>query len=251
MFSNICRSRHWNCRLCPKIRQTGKQTWKPTDNAIDKYTAIANEYLDSKPSRDLINSTDLSIIKKYSQYRSDKGIEFVVENFDAYVEATSLEEVSKFLLGIITDEAFIKAMQGDSNYVDLVDSMDEDPLKRAAAFERDRDPESRLLPENQRDYLEETFSSATSSESLDTTGIGGQDCEFMLSSSFNRNLLATVRRDVIALIYLRLWPNCKLDGWKDSWGAYNRLSSCQNQERSGQSMIACRTAFSKSYIAPG
>lgn len=154
--------------LMPKDTANWEANMEAYGNAIDKYTAIANEYLDSKPSRDLINSTDLSIIKKYSQYRSDKGIEFVVDNFDVYVEATSLEEVSKFLLGIITDESFIKAMQGDSTYVDLLDSIDEAPLKRAAAFERERDPESRLLPENQRDYLEETFSSATSSESPDT-----------------------------------------------------------------------------------
>lgn len=154
--------------LMPKDTANWEANMEAYGNAIDKYTAIANEYLDGKPSRDLINSADLSIIKKYSQYRSDKGIEIVVDNFDAYVEATSLEEVSKFLLGIITDEAFIKAMQGDSTYVDLIDSMDEDPLKRAAAFERERDPESRLLPENQRDYLEETFSSAASPESSDT-----------------------------------------------------------------------------------
>lgn len=55
----------------------------------------------------------------------------------------------------------------------------------------------------------------------------------------------------LTLIYLRLWLNGKLGGWKDCCEAHNQLSTNQGDERSGQSMIACRTAFSKSYCAPG
>lgn len=154
--------------LMPKDTVNWDANMEAYGNAIDKYTAITNEYLDSKPPTDLINSTDLSIIKRYSQYRKDKGVEFVLDNFDAYVDATSLEEVSRFLLAITSDEAFYKAMEGDSTYVDLIDSLEEEPLKRATAFERDRDPESGLLPENQRAHLAETYSSAIESQSPDT-----------------------------------------------------------------------------------
>lgn len=153
--------------LMPKDTANWKANMEAYGNAIDKYTAVTNEYLDSKPPNDLINSTDLSIIARYSQYRNDKGIAFVIDNFDAYVEATSIDEVSKMLLGRTSDEAFIKAMEGDSTYVDLIDSLEEEPLKRAAAFERDRDSDSPLLPENQRAHLAETYSSATQSQSSD------------------------------------------------------------------------------------
>ena len=147
--------------LMPKDTANWRANMEAYRKALDKYKAIMNEYLTSSPPKDLINSTDFSIIARYSAYRDDEGIEFIIDNFDAYVEATSLEGVSKFLLGIISDNAFIKAMEGDQSYVDLIDSLQEEPLERATAFERKRDPASLLLPENQRDRLAEVFSSAT------------------------------------------------------------------------------------------
>ncbi|MCY3884971.1 MAG: DUF255 domain-containing protein [Gammaproteobacteria bacterium] len=148
-------------KLMPRRADNWEEDMEALSNAESKYKAIANEYFESKSQENLVNSTDFTIIGYYCIYRKDKGFEFVINNFGEYVDATSLERVSNFVLNVITDNAFILAKQGDPTYVELVDLLEEEPLIEAAAFERSLDPESPRLPENQRDHLAETFASGT------------------------------------------------------------------------------------------
>ncbi len=153
--------------LMPKDVANWDANMEAYGKAQDKYTTIMNEYLESKSPKALINSNDFRIIASYAKYRSDKGVEFVIENFDAFVDATSLEEISGYVLGVIADNAFLKAMDGDSTYVDLIDSLEDEPFTRAVEFKRSVDPESYVLPEKLRADLSETFSYATQERDAD------------------------------------------------------------------------------------
>ncbi|MCY4142622.1 MAG: thioredoxin family protein [Gammaproteobacteria bacterium] len=147
--------------LMPKDIANWEENMRAYGNAQDKYTSIMNQYMTNKSPQDLINSTDFRIISRYAKYRNDKGVVFVIDNFEGFVDATSMEEVSGYLLAVIADNAFFRAMEGDPTYIELIDSLEEEPLKRATEFKRSVDRESGLLPENQREHLAVTFSEAT------------------------------------------------------------------------------------------
>lgn len=147
--------------LLPKDTANWEANMKAYGEAREKYTAITKEYLGSKSPKELINSKDLSVISNYCKNLDDLGIKLVTDHFDAYVEATSLAEVSGLLLEVVSYAAMIKAFEGDSSYADVLDLLEEEPLKRATAWRRGIDPESGQLPENQRDHLAEIFTSAT------------------------------------------------------------------------------------------
>ena len=153
--------------LLPKDYENWEANMEAYKKAQDKYTAITKDYLASKSPKDLINSRDLSIIRAYCRHPEDKGIELIMDNFDAFVEATSLQEVSGLLLEVYSYAAMTKAHEGDSAYVAVLDSFEEEPLKRATEYVRSVDPESDQLPENQRDWLTEIYSSMIEETSSD------------------------------------------------------------------------------------
>ena len=153
--------------LLPKDIANWQANMEAYGKLQDKYTAITNEYLESKSPEDLINSKDLSIIQAYCKNLDDLGIKLVMDNFETYVEETSLPEVSGLLLEVVSYTAMTKAFEGDSSYVKDLDSLEEEPLKRATVWRRSVDPESGQLPENQRDHLAEIFSSAKEEASSD------------------------------------------------------------------------------------
>ena len=146
--------------LLPKDLANWEANMEAYSKLQEKYTAITNEYLASKSSKDLINSRDLSIIHAYCKNLDETGIKLVIDNFDAYVDATSLQQVSGLLLEVVYYSAMTRAFEGDSSYIEVLDLLEEEPLKQAVAWRRSVDPESGQLPENQRDHLANIFSSA-------------------------------------------------------------------------------------------
>lgn len=154
--------------LLPKDMANWEANMKAYGAAREKYTAITKEYLDSKSTEDLINSKDLSIIRNYCKNLDDLGIRLVMENFDAYVDATSLSEVSGLLLEVVSYAAMTKAFEGDESYANVLDLFEEEPLKQAAEWRRGVDPDSGQLPENTRDHLAEMYSSAKEEASGDS-----------------------------------------------------------------------------------
>lgn len=153
--------------LLPKDYENWEANMEAYQKARDKYTAITEDYLASKSSKDLINSRDLSVIRAYCNEPEDAGVELLMDNFDAFVEVSSLQEVSSLLLEVYSYAALTKALEGDPSYIEVLEFFDEEPLKRATDYKRRVDPESGQLPENQRDHLAEVYSSTIDEQSSD------------------------------------------------------------------------------------
>ncbi|MYD44893.1 MAG: hypothetical protein F4W92_00860 [Gammaproteobacteria bacterium] len=147
------------------VRDLYMEAWGETQ---DKYTAIAQEYLASREPQDLINLQDFAIVKAYSNTLNDPGIELLLENFDAFVETTSMEQVSETVLKVALDTALLKVLAGDETYLDVIESLEEEPLKKATDWQRNINPESWHLPENMREPLKKSFNHVTESSSRDS-----------------------------------------------------------------------------------
>lgn len=154
-------------RLEVSLLPKGLENWEAYEKARNKYTAITADYLASKAPKDLINSRDFSVIRAYCQKPEDAGIELLMENFDAFVDVSSLQEVSSFLLEVYYYAALTKALEGDPSYIEVLEFFDEEPLKRATEYKRSVDPKSGQLPENQRGHLAEIYSSTINETSPD------------------------------------------------------------------------------------
>jgi len=141
---------------------------KAWGEAQEKYTAIAKEYLASRQPKDLINSRDFSIIKTYCKFLDDPGFRLLLDNFDAFVETISMKQVSVTVLSVASNTAEIKALEGDETYLDVIESLEQEPLKKAADWERNTFPKSWRLPENLRGELKKVFDSTKESSSLDS-----------------------------------------------------------------------------------
>lgn len=138
---------------------------KAWGEAQDKYTTIAREYLASCEPKDLINSRDFSIIKTYCKFLDDPGIKLVLEHFDAFVEATSMPQVSDTVLSVTVNTAYVKALEGDKTYLDVIGSLEEEPLKKAADWRRSSFPTASWLPEDLHGSLKKVFDSTKESSS--------------------------------------------------------------------------------------
>ncbi|MXW06865.1 MAG: thioredoxin family protein [Gammaproteobacteria bacterium] len=143
--------------VLPKNLDVNDLHMKAWGEAHDKYTAITQEYLASRGSEDLINERDFLIVKAYSKFLDDPGIKLVLDHFDAYVIVTSMEQVSATVLAVASDTAVVKALEGDETYLDVIDALEEEPLKKAADWQRSIHPASWYLPENQHERLKEIF----------------------------------------------------------------------------------------------
>ena len=141
---------------------------KAWGEAQDKYTAIAKEYLTSREPEDLINSRDFSIIKTYCKFLDDPGIRLLLDHFDAFVETTSMRQVSVTVLSVASNTAEIRALEGDETYLDVIESLEQEPLKKAADWERSILPKSGRLPENLRGELKKIFDSTKAFSSPDS-----------------------------------------------------------------------------------
>ncbi|MYD44895.1 MAG: hypothetical protein F4W92_00870 [Gammaproteobacteria bacterium] len=141
---------------------------KAWGDAHEKYTVIAKEYLASREPKDLINSRDFSIIKTYCKFFDNPGFKLVLDHFDAFVEATSMKQVSETVLTVAANTAEIKALKGDETYLDVIESLEEEPLTKAAEWLRSTFPKAWRLPENMRKHLKELFDKVTKSSNNDS-----------------------------------------------------------------------------------
>lgn len=118
-------------------------------NEADNYREIANEYFASRPHAELINETDARLVLhfRFSKPRGDELVEFVVDNFDRFLAVSSNAAVSQFVLDATLGAVSDAAHAGDVKYLEYLADLEEQPLKKAVDYERNRDPGSRLLPE--------------------------------------------------------------------------------------------------------
>ena len=118
----------------------------------EKYKTIASEYFASRPLAELINETDIQLVMHFytGDPRGDEIVEFVIDNYDEVLEVSSEAAMSQFILEATLTSAAETAQAGDEKFTEYIDALDSYPLSKAVDYERNRDPNSRMLPENLR-----------------------------------------------------------------------------------------------------
>jgi len=145
---------------------TDSQDLSTSDEPIpeaDNYSQIANEYFSSRPHSELINATDARLIMHYrfSEPRGEELVEFVIENYDAFLAVSSDSAMTQFVLDATLGAVATAARAGDEKFLNYVEALDVNPLKKAVDYERNRNPNSRLLPERIKYSWEADFLIAT------------------------------------------------------------------------------------------
>ena len=143
----------------------GALHWNTLGETQEKYTAIAREYLASQKPENLINSRDFLIIKAYSTTLDDPGIKLVLDHLDAFVKTTSKEQISDTVYDVAITTAQLKALEGDETYLDVIESLEEGPLRNAVDWQPSVDPDARRWLEHLREQLKDTFDNVTQSSS--------------------------------------------------------------------------------------
>lgn len=115
----------------------------------DNYTQIVDKYFASRPHSELINETDTRLIMyfRFSKPRGDELVEFVIENYNDFLAVSSDSAMSQFVLDATLGAVADAARAGDEKFLEYIAALDSDPLQKAVAYERNRDPNSSLLPE--------------------------------------------------------------------------------------------------------
>ena len=93
--------------------------------------------------------------------RSSRGedlVEFVIEHYDEFLAVSSESAMAQFSLNATLGAVADAARAGDEKFTDYINALEAEPLKRAVEYERNRYPDSNLLPERLRysweaDYL--------------------------------------------------------------------------------------------------
>ena len=129
----------------------------------DNYSQIANEYFGSRPYSALINEIDARLIMHYrfSKPRGEELVEFVIENYDAFVAVSSDSAMTQFVLDATLGAVADAARAGDEKFLEYIAALETEPLKKAVDYERNRNPNSRLLPERIKYSWEADFLIAT------------------------------------------------------------------------------------------
>lgn len=145
----------------PDLQKPENEETNPTE--ADNYRKIANEYFASRPHTELINETDARLVLhfRFSKPRGDELVEFVVDNYDRFLAVSSNAAMSQFVLDATLGAVADAARAGDVKYLEYLEDLEEQPLKKAVDFERNRDPGSRLLPERIKYSWEADFLIAT------------------------------------------------------------------------------------------
>ena len=113
---------------------------------------VAGGYFAGRDHSDLVNETDARLITTYwdKTPRGDALVEFVIDNYDAFVSVSSDAAMSQFVLGATWYAGLAAAELGDGSYRTFLDELGEEPLSKAVAYDLARDPESVLDPERMR-----------------------------------------------------------------------------------------------------
>ena len=100
--------------------------------ALDK---AADEYFSSREFSDLINLRDFTLIAHYKEKkpRGDPLVEYVIDNYDAFLAVAPEIALARFVLEINFYAALGAAEQGDEGYLAFLRDLD-GSLKRAAGL---------------------------------------------------------------------------------------------------------------------
>lgn len=111
--------------------------------ALDK---AADEYFSSREFSDLINLRDFTLIAHYKEKkpRGDPLVEYVIDNYDAFLAVAPEIALARFVLEINFYAALGAAEQGDEGYLAFLRDLD-GSLKRAADYIEGMEPDSNLL----------------------------------------------------------------------------------------------------------
>ena len=125
----------------------------------EKYKKIAVEYFASRPFEDLINETDARLVMHFHERtsRGDELVEFVLEQYEEFLAVTSESAMAQFTLNTTLGAVADAARSGDETFTTYIEALDTYPLSKAVEHERNRYPDSRLLPERMRYSWETDF----------------------------------------------------------------------------------------------
>ena len=124
-----------------------------------RMTPVFDAYFETKDKKALINATDFSVIASYKskQQRGDRAVEFVIDNYDAFAAVAPENALVAFVLESNYYTAQALALAGDEGYLKQLDMLNEDPLRKAAEFERSLDADSSLLRKSQEELFRPRF----------------------------------------------------------------------------------------------
>ena len=111
--------------------------------ALDK---AADEYFSARHYSELLNSRDFALIAHYKEKkpRGDPVVEFVIDNYDAFLEVAPEITLARLVLEINYYATQDSAQQADEQYLAYLDDLN-GPLKRAAGYIATLEPDSDLL----------------------------------------------------------------------------------------------------------
>ena len=123
------------------------------------YKKIAVEYFESRPYSELINETDARLVMNFLERsaRGDELVEFVLEHYDEFLAVSSESAMAQFTLNATLGAVADAARAGDEKFTDYINALETYPLKKAVDHERNRYPNSSLLPERMKYSWETDF----------------------------------------------------------------------------------------------
>ena len=124
----------------------------------------ANEYFNARGFPELINARDFALIASYKEKkpRGDPLVQYVIENYDAFLEVAPEITLARLVLEINFYATENAAQQGDAQYLAYIDDLG-GPLKRAAEYLRASEPDSELLRESLSDRFRGDYLAAAGS----------------------------------------------------------------------------------------
>lgn len=116
---------------------------------VAKFKQFAADYFTTKTYSELVNPIDAQLVLYYKDKtpRGDELVEYVFDNYNEFLAVSSDAAMSQFVLSATWYAALDAAQNGDQGYVSYVESLELDPIKHAAEYERNRDPNSNLVGE--------------------------------------------------------------------------------------------------------
>ena len=125
-------------------------------SALEK---AADEYFSSRDFSELVNPRDFALIACYKEKkpRGDALVEYVIDNYDAFLDVAAEIALARLVLEINFYAAQGAAQQGDEQYLAYLGDLS-GSLKRAADYIAELEPDSELLhdalaPRLQGEYL--------------------------------------------------------------------------------------------------
>ena len=125
----------------------------------EKFKKIADEYFTSRSFEELINEIDARLVMHFHERtaRGNELVEFVLEHYEEFLVVSSESAMAQFTLNTTLGAVADAARAGDEKFTTYIEALDTYPLSKAVVHERNRYPDSRLLPERMRYSWETDF----------------------------------------------------------------------------------------------